>query len=82
VFVAEQMGAPYGRIVLMQVTLIAGGFLTMALGAPVAALLILVVGKTILDLRGYVKERRKAADRAAALLAETAVDAPPASAAG
>ena len=39
----------------------AGGFLAKAAGAPVAALVVLVVLKTAIDLRAHLAERRKLA---------------------
>lgn len=46
----ELMSAPYGRIVVLHVTLIASGFLVMALKAPVAGALLLVGLKLAYDL--------------------------------
>lgn len=43
------MGRPYGRIVVMHVWLFAGGFLVMHWDAPMAALLVLVLLKTLID---------------------------------
>jgi len=45
-----QMFEPYGRIVILHVTLIAGMGLVMALGQPVWALLVLAIIKTLFDL--------------------------------
>jgi len=39
------MGAPYGRIVVLHITLIAGGFLVMSLKAPVLGVLLLLALK-------------------------------------
>lgn len=49
----EQMAAPYGRIIVLHIALLGGGFLIALMGSPVAALTILVVMKTLFDL-GYV----------------------------
>jgi hypothetical protein len=46
----ELMGAPYGRIVVLHVTLIAGAFLVQALKAPVAGALLLITLKLAYDL--------------------------------
>jgi hypothetical protein len=46
----ELMAAPYGRIVVLHVTLIAGGFLIMSLHAPVLGVLLLLVLKLAYDL--------------------------------
>ena len=46
----ELMGAPYGRIMVLHVTLIAGGFLVMSLHAPVLGALLLITLKLSYDL--------------------------------
>jgi hypothetical protein len=56
----ELMGAPYGRIVILHVTLIASGFLVQALKAPVAGALLLVGLKLGYDL--MVLRRAQRAD--------------------
>ncbi len=45
-----QMFAPYPRIVVLHLTILLGAFAVQALGSPVWMLVILVVGKTLLDL--------------------------------
>lgn len=55
----QLMAGPYGRVVVLHVTILAGGFLAMALGAPVATLVVLIVLKTALDWRSHLAERRK-----------------------
>lgn len=57
----DVMGAFYGRVVLMHLTIIFGGFLAMALGQPTWALALLVALKTAADARAHLKERRKRA---------------------
>lgn len=47
----QLMSAPYGRVIVLHVVLIGGGFLVQALGAPVAAVLLLVALKLWLDLK-------------------------------
>ncbi len=64
--VVRSMGSPYGRIILLHFTLILGGFATIALGSPLAMLLLLVVLKTGVDLVFHLREHNKA--RAAATL--------------
>lgn len=51
-----QMGKPYTRIILMHITIIFGGFLVMALDAPLYALLLLLVMKIAVDLKAHGKE--------------------------
>jgi hypothetical protein len=55
----QLMAQPYGRIVVMHLAILGGGFLMMALHSPVAGLLLLVLLKTMLDLRGHIAERKK-----------------------
>ena len=51
---------PYGRIVLLHVTIIIGGFLMMALRSPVIGLLFFILLKIIMDLVAHLKEHKKA----------------------
>ncbi len=53
------MSQPYGRVVILHVTIIIGGFLAMLLGAPVAALLFLIVLKVVIDITTHLREHRK-----------------------
>lgn len=53
------MTQPYGRVVMMHISIIIGGFLTMALGSSVGLLLMLVVLKTVIDAFVHLKERAK-----------------------
>lgn len=50
---------PYGRIVVLHVTILLGGFLMMALKSPALGLVLLVVLKVLLDLRAHLAERVK-----------------------
>ncbi len=52
----KQMMAPYGRIILMHLTIIFGGWLILALGAPVLALILLIGLKIVSDARAHHKE--------------------------
>jgi hypothetical protein len=54
----DLMSAPYGRIVILHVTLIASGFLVQALGAPVLGALLLVGLKLAYDLVTLGRARR------------------------
>ncbi len=55
---AQLMHRPYGRIVIMHVAVIAGGFLVTLFGNPVPALAVLIAAKTVIDLRMHDAERR------------------------
>ena len=52
----QQMAEPYKRIIVMHLAVIAGGFLTLALRTPEAALLLLIALKTGADLRAHLRE--------------------------
>jgi len=63
------MMRPYGRIVVLHVTIVIGGFLVMALNAPAAALALLIAFKIGLDLRAHIRDhtrRRLIEDKAVA----------------
>lgn len=53
------MAQPYGRIVVLHLTILLGGFLMMALKSPTIGLVLLVVLKILLDLRAHLAERAK-----------------------
>lgn len=54
--VSGLMGAPYKRIIVMQFTLIFGGWMTMMLKTPLPALMLLVALKMLVDLRSHRRE--------------------------
>ena len=54
---------PYARIIVMHVTILAGGALAGAMGSPLGALLVLVGLKTVIDLGAHWLERRTFAVR-------------------
>ena len=53
------MGTPYGRVIVLQVTIIFGAILIRKLHSPLWALLLLVAFKIALDLRAHVREHRR-----------------------
>jgi hypothetical protein len=55
----QLMQQPYGRVVVLHLTILGGGFLMAALRSPVVGLLLLVALKIALDLRGHFRERKK-----------------------
>jgi hypothetical protein len=52
------MARPYARVVILHLTILAGGFAAMALGSPLWALLLLLGIKTAIDLLTHLKEHR------------------------
>jgi hypothetical protein len=55
----ELMAKPYGRVVVLHIAIILGGFGAMVLGSPVWALVVLIALKIGLDLKAHVKEHSK-----------------------
>ena len=62
---ARQMFAPYGRLVILHVTIIIGAMVSLVLGSPVGAIVVLVVLKTIVDLAFHVREHDRLASKTA-----------------
>src|SRR3954466_4686831 len=56
--VARQMSAPYGRLMVLHLTIILGGMAIAMTGASSAAVLVLVLLKTALDLGLHLAEHR------------------------
>lgn len=52
----RQMSEPYRRIIIMHVTIICGGFLVMAFGTILPALILLILLKISADLRAHMRE--------------------------
>jgi len=52
----EFMITPYKRIMLLHVTLIAGGFLMILFQTPKSAVALLIFLKTVIDVRAHIKE--------------------------
>ena len=50
------MAQPYGRVVVLHVAIIGGGFLIIAMGSPTAGLTLLVMLKIVLDVLAHAKE--------------------------
>ncbi len=57
----QLMGAPYGRIVVLHIAIILGGFAVMALGQPLGMLLVLIALKLGLDIHMHLREHRRLA---------------------
>lgn len=58
----QLMSSPYGRVVVLHLAILFGAFATVALGSPIWVLVILIVGKTALDLALHLREHRLASD--------------------
>lgn len=58
----DLMARPYGRVMVLHVTILAGGFAAQALGSPLWALLLLIALKIGIDLAAHIKERGKMAE--------------------
>jgi hypothetical protein len=54
----QLMFQPYKRIIVLHVVLIFGGILIQSLGAPIMAVILLIVLKLIFDLRSYATHRQ------------------------
>ncbi len=70
------MGAPYPRIMILHVTIIVGMILVQALGAPVAAVALLVVIKIAVDTFAHLREHRRLAAPPAAQAAPAPAGSP------
>ncbi len=57
---ATQMFAPYGRLIVLHLTIIVGALAIGITGAPAVAVGILVVGKTVMDVGLHLAEHRRA----------------------
>lgn len=56
----EQMMRPYGRVMVLHLTIVFGAFLVASLGSPLPALVLLVALKTAIDLGTHLREHRGA----------------------
>lgn len=59
------MFRPYGRVMVLHVVILLGGFLVQLMGSPVPALALLVVLKTGLDLGAHLREHQPVVESAA-----------------
>lgn len=59
---SELMSRPYNRIIILHLTLLFGGMITLVLNSPLWALLMLICFKIGIDLSAHMKEHRKAGD--------------------
>ena len=57
--VRQLMNLPYNRIIIMHITIIAGGFLLVLLDSPVYLLVVLVLLKIIINLKLHIREHKR-----------------------
>ena len=57
--ISQQMFAPYKRIVIMHVTILIGGFIISLFGAPVLALVFMILLKIAIDSASHIHEHKK-----------------------
>ena len=58
---AQLMAAPYGRIVVLHIAILFGAFATMAFGNSVFLLILLIIGKIIIDAKLHLRSHSKIA---------------------
>jgi hypothetical protein len=63
--VNDLMAQPYGRVVILHVTIILGGFLIGMFGSPIFALILLLVLKTVIDIQAHLREHKKFSEKQA-----------------
>jgi hypothetical protein len=68
--VPQLMFTPYPRIVVLHLAILFGAFLVMALGSSLFLVMILVVGKILIDLGLHLRSHRKLEEAAVAKAAE------------
>ncbi|MFC7204641.1 DUF6498-containing protein [Haloferax namakaokahaiae] len=58
-----QMSEPYKRVIVLHLTILGGAFLVASAGTPAAALVVMVVVKSVLDIASHVREHTRAKRR-------------------
>ena len=54
-----QWAAPYGRVIVLHVAILFGAIVITALGSPVILLILLIVGKIVLDVKLHLRSRKE-----------------------
>ena len=57
---STQLFAPYSRVMIMHITVLLGAFLIEFLGSPIYAIILLIMLKTLIDLKAHLREGREA----------------------
>ena len=52
----RRVNAPYGRVMVMHLTIIFGAFVVTIIDAPLGAVVVMIELKTALDIRGHLRE--------------------------
>ena len=73
---AKLMFRPYGRVVVLHIVILVGGFAAQFSGEPLVALVLLVVLKIVIDLAAHLHEHRREGAPAVEALAWVSVPAP------
>ena len=55
---SDLMAQPYGRVVILHLTILLGGFMVMALGSPMIGLILLITLKTFVDIKAHLKQHK------------------------
>lgn len=55
----ELMGRPYGRVVVLHVSIVVGGFLALYLGPSQGVLVMFVIVKIVADVMGHLRSQRR-----------------------
>ncbi len=61
---AKLMSDPYARVVVMHFAVLFGGFISAAIGSPAGVLIVLILIKTIIDIKLHLHQHRKAHNQA------------------
>jgi len=62
VSIKQLMNEPYARVIILHLTILGGGFVLTALGQPVWGVVLLLVIKTIIDVRAHNKRHQRLQD--------------------
>ncbi|MCU7960041.1 MAG: hypothetical protein KZQ58_08595 [gamma proteobacterium symbiont of Bathyaustriella thionipta] len=58
----QLMNEPYGRVIILHLTILGGGFVLTLLGQPVLGVILLVVIKTVMDVRAHNQRHQRLQD--------------------
>jgi Family of unknown function (DUF6498) len=72
--VTALMIQPYARVVVLHIAILLGAFVVVALGSNLGVLVLLIIGKTVLDLGFHLREREKNAAKPKPTMPEEVLD--------